>query len=78
MRVLLIHNFYKSRLIGGEDIVVKNEEALLRKHGYDVITYFKNNDDVDSVIKLFHTAVRMRHNQDVYNEVVKLCKRVLI
>ena len=76
MKILLIHNFYKSRLIGGEDLVVKNEETLLQKQGYDVVTYFKNNDSIDSITKLIRTTIGMRFNRYVYNDVVELCKRI--
>ena len=62
--------------MGGEDLVVKNEEALLRKQGYNVATYFKNNDSIDSAIKSIRTVIEMRFNRHVYNEVVELCKRI--
>ncbi|MBQ9550519.1 MAG: glycosyltransferase [Lachnospiraceae bacterium] len=45
MNILLIHNFY--RIPGGEDTVFKNEAELLRRHGQNVITYTKDNADME-------------------------------
>lgn len=44
MHILIAHNTYQHR--GGEDSVVEAEIALLRSHGHEVATYFRNNDDV--------------------------------
>lgn len=44
MKILLVHNAYQQR--GGEDAVVEAETALLRKHGHEVETYFRSNDEV--------------------------------
>lgn len=44
MRVLVVHNAYQHR--GGEDSVVDAEIDLLRAHGHEVETYFRNNNDV--------------------------------
>lgn len=44
MRILVIHNAYQQR--GGEDSVVEAEIALLRSHGHEVATYFRDNDDI--------------------------------
>ena len=46
MKVLLVHNFYRSSAPSGEDIVVRNELKMLLQH-CDVVTYFKKNDDLD-------------------------------
>lgn len=45
MNILLIHNYY--RIPGGEDTVFNNEAALLREHGENVITYTKDNSDME-------------------------------
>ncbi|MHB0985165.1 MAG: glycosyltransferase family 4 protein [Sulfuricella sp.] len=47
MRILFVHNAYQHR--GGEDSVVEAEIALLRSHGHIVETYFRSNDDVNSM-----------------------------
>ena len=45
MNILLIHNFYRTP--GGEDTVYRNEAELLKSHGQNVITYTKDNDDME-------------------------------
>ncbi len=46
MNILLIHNFYK--IGGGEDTVFKNEAELLISHGENVITFTKDNSDMET------------------------------
>jgi len=48
MKILLIHNLYRSRSPSGEDIVFNDECHLLRKHGHEVITYERRNDDIET------------------------------
>jgi len=45
MRILMMHNFYQSPG-GGEDQSFRQEVALLRTHGHDVVEYTVSNDDV--------------------------------
>lgn len=44
--MLVVHNAYQHR--GGEDSVVDAEVTMLRAHGHEVVTYFRNNDDISS------------------------------
>lgn len=44
LRILIVHNAYQHR--GGEDTVVESEVMLLRAHGHEVATYFRDNNDV--------------------------------
>ena len=48
MKILIVHNAYQSHLIGGEDIVVKNEVAALKaKLGASrIFQYTVSNDDI--------------------------------
>ncbi len=46
MKVLIVHNTYQSQ--GGEDSVVDAEITMLRSHGHEVATYFRNNDDIST------------------------------
>ena len=48
MKILIVHNAYQSHLIGGEDIVVKNEVAALqaRLGASRVFQYTVSNDDI--------------------------------
>lgn len=43
-KVLSVHNYY--RIPGGEDTVVHNEKAMLERHGHEVITYFRRNEEI--------------------------------
>ena len=43
MKILVVHNYY--RISGGEDSVVANETALLRRMGHDVTLYFRSNNE---------------------------------
>jgi glycosyltransferase involved in cell wall biosynthesis len=46
MRVLLVHNFYRSSAPSGEDEVVRSEQALLEQNGFEVIPFTRHNDDI--------------------------------
>lgn len=50
MRILLVHNFYQQA--GGEDVVFKNESALLQRYGHTVFHYTAANDDLSHIAKL--------------------------
>ena len=47
MRILLVHNYYRSGAPGGEDIVFEQERDLLIKSGHEVRCYTRSNDEVD-------------------------------
>lgn len=44
MNILIIHNNYKC--LGGEDLVVDAEIALLRSNAHKVLSYFRKNDEI--------------------------------
>ncbi len=74
MNVLIVHNYYKTP--GGEDSVVKNEVELLRAHGHNVYTFFKNNEEIDTKgllkkIALFRNTI---FNKSIENEVKSIIK----
>lgn len=46
MKVLLIHNYYRSASPSGEDIVFDSERKLLQINGIHVTTYTRFNDDL--------------------------------
>lgn len=53
MKILLIHNFYRKHLIGGEDVVFRNELAALKSlYGEDNIFEFTVSSDEMSFISL--------------------------
>lgn len=44
MRVLVVHNLYQH--LGGEDLVMQAETALLRANGHEVRSFIRDNDQV--------------------------------
>ena len=48
MKILLIHNYYRSDVPSGEDNVARAEEKLIRDKGGSVVTFNKFNDEFDS------------------------------
>jgi len=58
MRVMLVHNHYRTSAPSGEDAVFRSEKALLEKNGVDVVTHERFNDDIDdsSFIKKIRLA----------------------
>ncbi|NHQ85927.1 glycosyltransferase family 4 protein [Iodobacter sp. HSC-16F04] len=56
-KILIVHNIYQQK--GGEDSVVANEAALLRKFGNQVEVYLRHNDDIvgQSKMSLLSQAV---------------------
>lgn len=55
LRVLILHNRYQQP--GGEDIGVRDEYALLKKHGHDVELVEENNDHIYGVIPKLQTTL---------------------
>lgn len=53
-RVLILHNHYQQS--GGEDVVVVNEEALLRAHGHEVYLHSVSNDSIRGLLSKVVTA----------------------
>ena len=47
MKILLVHNFYRSGAPGGEDVVFAQEKSLLEAAGHEVITYTRSNDEMN-------------------------------
>jgi len=47
MKVLLVHNRYRTSAPSGEDIAVANERRMLEGQGIDVISFDRCNDDID-------------------------------
>lgn len=43
-RVLVVHNRYQQA--GGEDAVVNNETAMLRRHGHEVVEFIRDNQEI--------------------------------
>jgi glycosyltransferase involved in cell wall biosynthesis len=46
VKVLLVHNYYRSGQPGGEDVAFRQERELLESAGTEVVTYTRSNDEV--------------------------------
>lgn len=46
MRILVVHNRYRSELPSGENSVVDAEVEGLRKHGVEVVTYLRSSNEI--------------------------------
>lgn len=57
MKILIIHNHYRSSAPSGEDTVVRNESELLRSNGYEVEFFKRFNDDIDESKPLNRVAL---------------------
>ena len=55
MKIVLVHNTYQ--LPGGEDAVFRNESALLRREGHEIVEYLRSNHDVSQVAQISHFAL---------------------
>ena len=50
MNILIVHNYYQ--IAGGEDTVVANESAMLKKNGHKVILYKRDNSELKTMSTL--------------------------
>jgi glycosyltransferase involved in cell wall biosynthesis len=50
MKILIIHNSYQQP--GGEDVVFAQECQLLERHGHQVLTYQRSNDEIEAMSNL--------------------------
>jgi len=57
MKVLLVHNKYRTSAPSGEDIAVGNERLMLEKRGVEVFTFERCNDDLDDSSLVAQTAI---------------------
>ena len=49
MRILLLHNYYRSATPGGEDLVFEQERSLLSAAGHQVASYTRSNDEMSEI-----------------------------
>ncbi|MES9923390.1 MAG: glycosyltransferase family 4 protein [Candidatus Thiodiazotropha endolucinida] len=73
MRILIVHNFYKVR--GGEDAVVESEIDLLKRHGNEVYTLYRSNNDIKN-----YTSIRLFLNtmwsRKTYKSIYKIIEQI--
>lgn len=60
MRVLVVHNRYRSAQPSGEDRVVDEEVALLDRAGHEVQTFLRRSDDIAAMSSLGKVLVPLR------------------
>lgn len=60
LKVLLVHNFYRSGAPSGEDAVFATETQLLRSSGAEVVTFTLHNDDIRDHTRLGRASVAAR------------------
>src|ERR1700690_838784 len=74
MKVLLVHNSYRTSAPSGEDTVARNERKLLEDNGVEVIPYYKFNDDLDdsSFLKRMQIGLEYAWSRHTCDEVAKL------
>lgn len=46
MKIVLVHNYYSSKIPSGENKVFEEEKELLKKNNHEVIEYKRSNDEV--------------------------------
>lgn len=71
-RVLMVHNFYQ--VPGGEDTVFYNEKKLLEDNDHEVITYTRNNKEINnfSLLEKICYPLNTIFSLKTYNEVKKI------
>ncbi len=72
MKVLLIHNFYRSSSPSGEDVVYRNEVALLRSKEVAIMQYERHNDRISGTLNRAKTVFDSVWSKETYQEVSEL------
>lgn len=74
--VLYCHNDYATKK-GGEYSVFNNDIKLLEEHGYKVIRYEKNNDELfqDNIFKKIYSVFSSFFNFKVYSEIKNIVEK---
>lgn len=77
MKILAIHNFHRKGSASGDDLVFKNETALLEEHDNTVVRYTVSNDEFDNagVIGKIISTLGMLWSFKNYKAVQNLIKK---
>jgi glycosyltransferase involved in cell wall biosynthesis len=57
MKVLIVHNRYRTSAPSGEDVAVEGEQRMLSRRGVDVVQFERCNDDLDQQTWAAKTAM---------------------
>jgi hypothetical protein len=60
LKVLVVHNRYRSAMPSGENILVDTEVAMLRAAGVDVGTYLRDSDDIENFGSVARAGLALR------------------
>ncbi len=76
LKVLVAHNFYGDRAVGGETTVFEQETRLLRLNGCEVTTFERSNSEITrwSALKKATLPLRLGYSDEIYRAVVDLIK----
>lgn len=77
MKILLVHNYYRSGAPGGEDIVFEQERDLLIEAGHEVHCYTRSNDEMDehSIADRLRVVSGMQRSRRTVRELLKVLRR---
>lgn len=78
MRLLFVHNYYRSSSPSGEDSAAQNERRLLEEKGIEVVPYEKYNDDIDdsALTKRIRLGLNYAWSRRTYDELLYLLNRI--
>jgi glycosyltransferase involved in cell wall biosynthesis len=78
MKVLLVHNKYRTSAPSGEDIAVGNERRMLESRGIEVVSFERCNDDLDdsSFVAKTTMAINTIWSQRSRSELRKVLRNV--
>jgi len=57
MKVLIVHNKYRTSAPSGEDVAVGNEQRMLEDRGVEVVAFERSNDDLDDSTVMAKTSM---------------------
>ncbi len=74
MRVIFVHNFYQRR--GGEDQCAEQDYELLKKYGFEVLPYFRHNDEIKqyNILKKFSLLMIPTWSPSTFKEISYLIR----
>jgi glycosyltransferase involved in cell wall biosynthesis len=75
MKVLIIHNFYRSLSPSGEDRVFEEEAVLLRENGVQIVIYEKSNDEIKGFGEKLSAIFKISWSKESYREVKQLIEK---
>jgi glycosyltransferase involved in cell wall biosynthesis len=77
LRVLLVHNRYRSRFASGENRMVEQETTLLREAGHDVVEYLRESDEIErfSAMRRLELPARVVWSREDARMVTGLARR---